>query len=77
MLVGIRGKVIIERGRSRLTARNKSKIQAGDIIITAEKSGVKLLLNDQSTLVLGGKSRLVVKDFIKRKGTEGRLLNGG
>jgi OOP family OmpA-OmpF porin len=77
MLVEIRGKVIIERGRSRLTARNKSKIQAGDIIITAAKSGVKLLLNDQSTLALGGKSRLVVKDFIKRKGTEGSSLNGG
>lgn len=77
MLVEIRGKVIIERGRSRLTARNKSKIQAGDIIVTAAKSGVKLLFNNKSTLILGGQSRLVVKDFIKRKGTEGRLLNGG
>ncbi len=78
--VQLRGTATIERGKSKVPARVKSEILSSDTITTSSNSRAKLLFIDDSVLTLSDNSRLVVKEFIYSKGTQGKsvfnLLDG-
>lgn len=73
-VVAVRGRATIERGSSRIDAKVRSGIQASDVIRTAADSRAKLLFIDDSVLTLSDNSRLVVKEFIYKKGDRGKSI---
>jgi hypothetical protein len=64
----LRGDVKVKRKTKESAITKGSFVHEGDVIQTGAKSFVKIIMNDETTLSLGPKSRLVVKEFKYKDG---------
>jgi hypothetical protein len=61
--IEVMGDVTIQRAKTIYKPKAKDPVYVKDVIATGEKSRAKLSLLDKSTLTLGSKSRMEVKEF--------------
>lgn len=73
-VVAVRGTATIARGGKSLPAQPRTPLLLSDTVRTAAASKAKLLFVDDSSLTLGEKATLVVKDFVAAKGQPGKSL---
>jgi len=69
-VISLRGKAVIERGEAARYARLRDTVQEQDILLTRERSRLKVLFRNDSVLTLGAKGKLVVRQYLYDAGTK-------
>jgi hypothetical protein len=65
----LKGKGTFERSKKVSPLASGLMVMEGDIIVTAAKSFVRIIMKDETTLSLGPKSKLVIQEFQYKQGT--------
>ena len=63
------GEAWIERSGERISLHNGDRVDAGDVVVTAQSGRVKLRMQDESKIFVGRESRITIDKYEMRKGS--------